>query len=142
MGEIVSFGKRVNKKSFMKNNLNINNGKDIYEKNFREIKVLTNKTCATYKVEKKITDAELKVIFYELSTMLDKINPSYVGVIKNYMNYIVNYCAAQKQPVTKLKYIENLNLLSHYLDTLCKYQLDESVIAEEQEKLSNLMQRR
>lgn len=142
MGKIVPFEIKSNKKIFNKNSSNKNLKNDIYEKEFREIKIFINKSCATFKVEKQITDEELKAIFNELSIMLDRINPSYIGVIKNYMNYIVNCCVAQKQPITKLKYIENLNLLSHYLDTLCKYQLDESIIIEEKEKLSNLMQRR
>lgn len=112
----------------------------ILDKSFNDIRITTNKSCASFQIKKEITDEELKIIYKELANMLIDINPVfYTDILPFYMNYVINYCCIEKIPITKEVYIEQLSILKQYIDELCNYKLDQQLIAEEQDKLTNLM---
>lgn len=137
MGEIIPFRENSSEKKFK-------NVKIVTNKRIKgNLKSSINKSCLNFKIVKKITDQELKIIYNELADMLTKINIKYYNdILPLYMNYVVNYCSTTKTPITKEVYIEQLNILGRYLLSFGNYKLEDSKIKEEQEKLTELMQRR
>lgn len=137
MGDIVQFRENNPEKKYQ--NVKVVNTR----KNLKNVTISVKQSCLNFRIKKEITDRELKIIYNELANMLTEISPVfYEDILPIYMNYIVNYCSVNEIPITVQVYIKELDRLRHYLETRWNYKIAKSMIEEEQEKLTELTQRR